>query len=71
MYTYANGFRFAGRNDGSDVMLNFMQDLPIFNETSDVVDMGTEVVASVVMTRENILRLANSILQAFGTPPED
>lgn len=71
MYTYANGFRFASRNDGSDVMLHFLQESPTYNENSEVIDMSNEVAAAIVMTRENALRLAIALQEALDSPTAD
>lgn len=71
MYTYVNGFRFAGRDDGSDVMLHLMQEVPKYDEKSEIVGMDNEIVASIVMTQENALNLAIAIQKSLGKPTTD
>jgi|GEM_PF-1032263 len=61
MTTYTNGFSCLTNETSNECILEFAQNIPVFNENGEVIDTKREEVASLIMLPETALALASAI----------
>lgn len=70
MQIYTNGF-FVARNDNNDeILVNFFQDTPTYNDDGDITGTARETVSQLVMTHEIANNLIASLASVTNPPKE-
>ena len=59
MNQYANAFSCAKDNSGAEIVINFGQNTPVFNDNGDLDKVVREPVASIVMNSEHAKQFLN------------
>ena len=64
MNSFVNAFRCAANGNGKEVVIQFLQSFPTFDEQTTCVNgVGLEQIASVVMSRETTCQLVQILQQ--------
>ena len=65
MKLYTNAFRCASKDDGSEVIIDFLQESPKYSEEQEIIGKEFIEVASVVMSSET----AANLMALIGSAP--
>ena len=60
MNIYTNAFRCSTKNDGDELVIQFLQTSPDFDADGNVSNVSTEIVSSLVMGTDMARQLANT-----------
>lgn len=71
MNVFANAFRCAGEHERGEVLIDFLQETPDYDDTHQIVGIKTEVVSSVIMSKDSAAALIDSLNYAITPPTPD
>ena len=67
MYSYSNSFRLISKRDGTEVLMQLLQTVPVYNGNDpDPASVSTEELISVIMHPDRARELANQILDVVN-----
>lgn len=72
MHVFTNIFRCALQSERGELLIDFLQESPDYDEHHQIVRVKTEVVASVIMSKDSATALIEGLSSAINTTqPEE
>lgn len=71
MNVFANAFRCAGQPERGEVLVDFLQETPSYNDEHQIAGVKAEVVSSVIMSKESAAALVDALNYAINPEPAE